>query len=171
MATRKLGPGPDTPAQGVTQDDPAAQVLRQFRQVFAAVRSHFAQVEKQVGLGGAQLWALNHVRDRPGIGISDLARALDIQQSTASNLVKGLIERELIAASREGSDRRAVQLNLLPAGARVLRKAPGPFAGVLPEALRRMDEASLRRLQQDLDRLLAELAIEEGSSRRPLSEM
>ena len=30
---------------------------------------------------------------------------------------------------------------------------------------------ALRRLEQDRDRLLAELAIEEGSSRRPLSEM
>ncbi|MCR5863891.1 MarR family winged helix-turn-helix transcriptional regulator [Aquincola sp. J276] len=171
MATRKIGPRPAAPAQGSTQDDPAGQVLRQFRQVFGAVRSHFAQVEKKVGLGGAQLWALNHVRDRPGIGVGDLARALDIHQSTASNLVKGLIERELIAANRGGSDRRAVQLELLPAGAKLLRKAPGPFSGVLPDALRRMDPASLRRLSKDLDRLLQELSTDDRSSRRPLSEL
>ena len=47
---------------------------------------------------------------------------MDIHQSTASNLARGLIERELIAAGREGADRRAVQLRLLPAGARLLRK-------------------------------------------------
>lgn len=171
MATRKTGPGPAAPAAGDPHDDAAAQVLRQFRQVFGAVRSHFAQVERKVGLGGAQLWALNMVRDRPGIGVGELACALDIHQSTASNLVKGLIERELIAAERGGSDRRAVQLKLLPAGAKLLRKAPGPFAGVLPDALRRMDEASLRRLGDDLDRLLHELSIDDRSSRRPLSEL
>ncbi len=57
-------------------EDPvtAAQVLRRFRVVFNAVRSHFQQVEKQVGLGGAQVWALSLVRDQPGIGMGGVAR-------------------------------------------------------------------------------------------------
>ena len=50
-------------------DEPAARVLRQFRQVFNAVKTHFRQVEKTVGLGGAQVWALSVIRDIPGIGI------------------------------------------------------------------------------------------------------
>jgi len=115
--------------------EPAARVLRRFRVVFNAVKNHFREVEKKAGVAGAQLWALSVVRDRPSIGVSDLARAMDVHQSTASNLVKTLLERSLIEARKDSTDRRTVQLHLLPAGSKVLRRAPGPFAGVLPEAL------------------------------------
>jgi hypothetical protein len=47
-----------------------------------------------------------------------------------------------------------VQLNLLPAGAQVLAHAPGPFAGVLPDALKALPPDALMRLQGDLARLI-----------------
>jgi len=37
----------------------ATQVLRQFRLVFGEVRQHFIEVERRVGIGGTQLWALS----------------------------------------------------------------------------------------------------------------
>jgi DNA-binding MarR family transcriptional regulator len=114
--------------------DPAgtAQVLRRFRVVFNAVRSHFQQVEKQVGLGGAQVWALSVVRDHPGIGVGGIAKSMDIHQSTASNLIKTLLRKELISLSRSSGDRRNVHLEILPAGLAVLGQVSGPFEGVLP---------------------------------------
>jgi len=122
--------------------------------VFNAVKNHFREVEKKAGVAGAQLWALSVVRDRPGIGVSDLARAMDVHQSTASNLVKTLLERSLIEARKDSTDRRTVQLHLLPAGSKVLRRAPGPFAGVLPEALAALDAQTLSRLDKDLGVLI-----------------
>lgn len=152
--------------------DAAAQVLRQFRVVFNAVKSHFQQVEKRAGIGGAHVWALSVVRERPGIGVSDLARTMDIHQSTASNLVKSLGERELIKAKRNEDDRRTVQLHLLPDGVKVLRKSPEPFAGVLPQALANLDDATLRRLSKDLARLIAELRPDDDrAARKPLAEL
>jgi DNA-binding MarR family transcriptional regulator len=109
-----------------------AQVLRRFRVVFNAVRSHFQQVEKQVGLGGAQVWALSVVRDHPGIGMGGIAKSMDIHQSTASNLIKTLLRKELISLSRSSGDRRNVHLEILPAGLAVLGQVSGPFEGVLP---------------------------------------
>src|SRR3954470_752075 len=114
---------------------PATRVLRQFRVVFNAVKAHFRQVEREAGVGGAQLWALSVIEQRPGIGVTELSRELDIHQSTASNLLKSLVERGLVATSREGMDRRSVALRILPAGVDVLRSAPMPFTGVLPDAL------------------------------------
>lgn len=149
----------------------AAHVLRQFRQVFNAVKTHFQQVEKKVGLGGAQVWALSVVRDNPGIGINALAQAMDIHQSTASNLARTLIERHLVAAAKEGPDRRAVQLRLLPKGEQVLGSTPGPFQGVLPSALRSLDEATLLRLQEDLAAVIAVLDTDEKAAQTPLAEL
>jgi len=155
----------------VDHDQAAIAVLRQFRQVFNAVKSHFQQVEKTVGMGGAQVWALSVVREQPGIGVGALARAMSIHQSTASNLVRTLIDREMLVAVKQGADRRAVQLNLLPAGARVLRNAPGPFAGLLPDALKAMPPQTLARLQQDLDQLLERIAADEAAAHIPLSQL
>jgi DNA-binding MarR family transcriptional regulator len=152
-------------------DDAAVIVLRQFRQVFNAVKSHFQQVEKTVGMGGAQVWALSIVRAHPGIGIGALARAMSIHQSTASNLVRTLIEREMVAAVKDGVDRRAVRLKLLAAGAKVLKNAPGPFAGLLPDALRSLPTATLARLQTDLGELIVAIEADEAGASIPLADL
>jgi DNA-binding MarR family transcriptional regulator len=150
--------------------EPAARVLRRFRLVFNAVKTHFQQVEKKTGIGGAQLWALSIIRARSGIGVSDLAKAMDVHQSTASNLVKTLVEREMVQVLKDGPDRRTVQLSILPAGAKVLRRAPGPFTGVLPQALASLDPAILRRLDADLAKLIAALDADERAANLPLGQ-
>lgn len=146
-------------------------MLRRFRLVFNAVKTHFQQVEKRAGVGGAQLWALSVVAGQPNIGVGGLAAAMDIHKATASNLVRSLVEADLIDTAREGPDRRAVQLRVRPAGLKVLRHAPGPFAGVLPDALGRLDTSTLERLDEDLEKLLRVLEADERASGIPLAQM
>jgi DNA-binding MarR family transcriptional regulator len=155
------------PAAGETAD-PSARVLRRFRLVFNAVKTHFRAVETKAGISGAQLWALSVVHAHPGIGVSDLARAMDIHQSTASNLLRVLIDAGLVVAGRDGEDRRSVQLKATARGARALSKAPGPFSGVLPDALGRLDARTLARLDRDLGRLIEELGADERGAGVPL---
>jgi DNA-binding MarR family transcriptional regulator len=150
---------------------PPTRVLRQFRVVFNAVKSHFRQVEREAGVGGAQLWALSVIERAPGIGVTGLARELDIHQSTASNLIKALTERGLATAVREGLDRRSVALRLLPAGQAVLKRAPMPFAGVLPDALTSLDPEILARLEHDLAALIRALAADEANGKVLLSQL
>lgn len=166
-------PGPDTPSATDEQafDPTAARVLRQFRLVFNSVKTHFQQVERKAGIGGAQLWALSLVHGQPGIGVTELARRMDIHQTTASNLVRQLVDAGLLVAERKGPDRRAVQLRPLATATRLLRKAPGPFAGVLPDALSQLDPATLQRLETDLDALLAVLRPDERGAGIPLAQM
>lgn len=149
----------------------AARVLRRFRAVFNAVKKHFQQVERLAGIGGAQLWALSVVQSQPGIGVGGLARAMDIHQTTASNLVKALCGLSMLESRRDPDDRRALQLFLLPPGAAVLRQAPGPFSGVLPEALSSLDAPTLARLDQDLGTLLTRLSPERDAGSIPLAEL
>lgn len=146
----------------------SARVLRRFRLVFNAVKTHFQQVEKVAGIGGAQLWALSIVADHAGLGVTELARAMDVHQSTASNLVRSLAGHDYIRAERGAADRRAVQLHLRPAGRRVLQHAPAPLTGVLPQALDSLDEATLDRLDHDLARLIGVLETDHDAARRPL---
>jgi DNA-binding MarR family transcriptional regulator len=149
---------------------PATRVLRQFRIVFNAVKAHFRQVEREAGVGGAQLWALAVIQRTPGIGVTELARELDIHQSTASNLTRALIERGLVSAGRESLDRRTVSLRLLPAAEDVLKAAPMPFTGVLPDALSSLDPSTLARLEQDLGALITALEADESAGKMLLSQ-
>lgn len=149
----------------------STRVLRQFRIVFNAVKSHFRSVEKTAGIGGSQLWALSVIRQRPGIGVGDLARALDVHQTTASNLVRALVAQGLIEQGKSGADRRVVTMTLLPAGEVTLNKAPLPFAGVLPDALASMDAATLARMERDLSALILALAVDNASANTPLADL
>ena len=173
MSKARKAPGPVSARSEVAsaaQGYPATRVLRRFRLVFNAVKTHFRQVEKKAGVGGAQLWALSVIRETPRIGIKDLARAMDVHQSTASNLIKTLIEQELVVAEKNGTDRRAVQLRILPAGTKVLRRAPGPFTGVLPQALASLDVRTLARLDRDLGKLIEALDVDERAAGIPLGQ-
>lgn len=170
MPTRKTPATPRTRSRAPAAPEPAVRVLRQFRRVFNAIKTHFRQVEKDVGLGGAQVWALSLIAQSPGIGVGLLAREMDIHQSTASNLVRALIELGYVAAHKGGEDRRAVQLTVQPAGAKVLKRAPAPFAGLLPGALRSLDAATLARLEKDLDKLIAILHADRRGAHIPLAD-
>ncbi len=160
-----------TAVADATELPPAARVLRQFRIVFNAVKTHFRQVEKASGLGGAQIWTLSVIGSRPGIGMSELARTMDIHQSTASNLAKALLERNMITTEKGDQDRRAICLYLTPEGDKALQSAPTPFSGVLPDALASLDDDTLQRLEQDLSVLIAVLATDESGANTPLADL
>lgn len=138
-------------------EETVTQVLRRFRLVFNTVQRHFRAVETKAGISGAQVWALSVVAAQPGIGVNELARAMHVHQSTASNLLRSLMAAGLVVSERAGEDRRAVHLQATAQGRKVLSKAPAPLTGVLPEALSRLDRTTLLRLDRDLGQLISQL--------------
>lgn len=148
---------PDLPDDTSDEPLPSRQVLRQFRVIFNAVKSHFRQVEHESGLGGAQVWALSVVSETPGMGVGHLATVMDIRQPTASNLVRGLVSKGLLRSERLTTDRRAVALFATEDAQRILARVPGPWSGVLPHALHALDEPTLRRMQADLELVIRQL--------------
>lgn len=153
-----------------TRAEASVFVLRKLRLVFNTVKGHFREVEKKAGVAGAQVWALSVIREHPGAGVTDLAKAMDIHQSTASNLLKPLLENGMIVATRAQTDRRSVQLKITPRGLAVLKKAPGPVTGVLPDALSKLDIETLTRLDRDLAGLIAVLHADRRAAKTPLGQ-
>lgn len=171
MVTSPIQPDTMPKSKVTAQPVTPAKVLRRFRVVFNAVRTHFRQVEKRVGLGGAQVWALSVIAANPGIGMGGIASAMDIHQSTTSNLIKALVTKELIAIEKSPEDRRNVRLHLLAAGRKLLAKVEGPFEGVLPVALGNLPEKTLLRLDKDLGELIALLQADEAAAETPLASI
>lgn len=174
MVTKTAGLAFQTPKREISATrtaqslDAPKRVLRKFRLVFNTVKTHFQSIEKKVGIGGAQVWALSVIANNQGIGVSDLALALDIHQTTASNLVRGLVKLDMVEIRKNGIDRRTVQLHVLPAGTNILKKAPAPFSGVLPHALEQLDAKTLERLDKDLAKLMRLLDTDASAARIPL---
>ena len=142
------------------------------RMVVHGRKAHCGDVERGSGRGGAQSGALSGIQRQPGGGAGALEQAMDMHQATASNMVKLLVERDLVEASKSGPDRRSVQLTVLPAGKKILKTVPGPFVGVLPDALERLDARTLKNLRRDLAKLTSLIQqVDEKSALIPLSEL
>ena len=147
-------------------------VLRQFRLIFGAVRQHFREVESACGISGSQVWILRDVAAVPGVGVSQLAERLSIHQSTCSQLVEKLVAAGLLSKLRSTADQRRVGLRITQSGARLLRKAPGPAEGMLPEALRQLPDVSLRTLQVNLELLIEQLHLHDKTdAKKPLADL
>jgi len=138
---------------GSNHEKYALGVLMHFRQIVNAAKRHFQSVQNEGGITDAQLWALWQIDTKQGLSAGELARHMSIHQSTASNLVHHLVARGLVYRTRTGLDQRVVRMFSTSAGKAILKKAPGPMHGVLPDAVYQLPDTELRRLCEALELL------------------
>jgi DNA-binding MarR family transcriptional regulator len=143
--------------RGGGRDALKLRALQGFRMIFGSARRFDAGVRRTTGIPGSLLWALSEIANTADMSINALADRMALHQTTASNIVNALVERKLVRRRRDVTDQRVVQLQVSPHGARALRRAPGPHAGLLVDALERLGESQLERLQGSLMRLVAEM--------------
>ncbi|MFN3985413.1 MAG: MarR family winged helix-turn-helix transcriptional regulator [Rhodocyclaceae bacterium] len=167
---------PRKPAAAATppSDKPASpatplSVLQRFRVVIRTAQRHSQWIERQSGVTGAQLWAMQELAEKPGLRVGELANLMALHQSTASNMIDKLESGGIIRKERTAADQRVVRLYLTDKGDELLASAPSPARGVLPEALRMLSEEDLTRLQDELDALLSQIReMDEGFGMQPL---
>jgi MarR family transcriptional regulator, organic hydroperoxide resistance regulator len=148
------------------------EVLALFRIVFKSIRQHYGIVERRTGISGAQLWALAQIAEHPGITVGELARALAVHQSTASNLLRELEAAGLLNRKKVREDLRSVRLQATAKGHAVLKRAPRPLIGVLQQALSDLPSANLDAMHRQLQALIAAMAVKASGARvLPLSEI
>lgn len=154
------------------KDQLSLQVLKKFRIIYGSIRQQFREVEQNCGITGSQLWILREVAKTPDIGVSMLADRLSIHQSTCSLLVEKLVARGLINKQRSKTDQRRVGLCVTEEALTILKKAPGPAEGILPEALQTLPESALQSLDSALLEVIGQLRVRDDKhADRPLSEL
>jgi DNA-binding MarR family transcriptional regulator len=154
------------------RDELAREALRKFRVIFGAVRQHFQAVEQACGVSGSQVWVMATLAESPGMRVSQLANALSIHQSTASNLLDKIEKAGLIRRQRGSKDQRVVQLFLTEAGEAALARAPKPFTGLLTYALGKLSMESLKGLNKDLNLVIDGMErVDAAAADRPISEL
>ena len=157
--SRAAAKRPGVPSKPASAERSAFELeaLQGFRTIFGSARAHDADIRRAAGIPGSQLWALSEISRSEGMTVNELSEGMALHQTTASNLVNALVARRLIRRVRDGRDLRIVHLHVAAEGKRLLLRAPGPYAGLLPDALRRMGSDQLRQLTQSLAALVTVL--------------
>lgn len=145
------------------------EALKKLRIVIRAAQRHSAWIEKQCGVSGAELWIMQELHERPGLRVGEIAEKLAIHQTTTSNLLDSLTKSGFVVKTRDPDDHRVVRLALSAQGAELLARAPKPVRGLLPEALRKLDQKGLTELNRGLQELLNVIeSVDEAYGLQPL---
>ncbi|MFD8912499.1 MarR family winged helix-turn-helix transcriptional regulator [Streptomyces sp. NPDC059575] len=123
-------------------------------------------------LRGAEVELLRLVEERPGLGVSDAARALHLAGNSVSTLVNRLVRDGYLLRETDPADRRAARLRLTPAASERLgewRRRRAELVGHEVAALEADDREALRAALPALRRLataLHEESEDTGTDRR-----
>ena len=80
--------------------------------------------------------------------------------------------RGYVVKTRSDLDQRRVGLTITRSAAKVLKDAPGPAEGLIPEALMGLSESALESLSTNLGKLIDGLHMQdEQAAERPLADL
>ncbi|MEX2255210.1 MAG: MarR family transcriptional regulator [Acidimicrobiia bacterium] len=158
--------------------DPDLVAIYDFTTLVSAsarsARQH-ERIVRAVGepIAGAGLLALRVIERHGPVAVSDVARRLQVDQSTASRHVRPLEDLGFVARTADAEDRRIAWLAVTPAGRRVLDRARDVALHDFDAALADWSPADRRTLGTLVERLrrsLLEAEIDESGwsiPRRP----
>ena len=137
------------------------ELLRTADTLWSASRAFFERWD----LSPSQFNVLNLLRLNPaGLSQTDLSRELITHRSNVTGLLDRLEQRGLVARQEVASDRRAYNVVLTPAGARLLREILPEY---LKEAVQVWDGVPLRRATE----LIADLQLVAANARSTAAQL
>ena len=148
---------------GALLADPTLHALYEFTELIAANVRSSRQRERvvqaaKVPLAPASFNALRIIERHAPIAISDLARRLGVDQSTASRQLRPLEEQRLVTRAVGGDDRRVALLSLTPKGRRVVERTTEVWLADYALALEEWSAADRATLGELLERLRTDLS-------------
>ncbi|HWC96554.1 MAG TPA: MarR family transcriptional regulator [Candidatus Sulfopaludibacter sp.] len=141
--------------------DPGVEtVLRCYPQIyFACHRRHVRDSKTKAVLSAHQASVLDHLDDREGTSLLELARHMGVTASTMSLMVDRLERGGYVRRERSHEDGRRVDLRLTPAGVRIKKQQNVLEPELVQAMLANLDASRRERALAGLQ-LLAEAAQE-----------
>ena len=122
------------------------------------LQSHSKRMKSQTGVTGPQRLVLRILSMRPKISPSELARILFFHKSTVTVILRSLERGKLVRRRPNTEDRRAVLLELTPAGKRIASERSGTVESVVRRALSAMSRRDIETAQRVLGALATALS-------------
>lgn len=114
-------------------------------------------MKAQSGVTGPQRLVLRILSMRPKISPSELARILFFHKSTVTVILRSLERGKLVRRRPNAEDRRAVVLQLTPAGKRIAGQRSGTVESSVRRALSTMSRRDVETAQHVLEALATSL--------------
>ena len=108
---------------------------------------------RPLGLGAQQFLVLEQLQALGEASQAELADALGLDRSNLAAIAAELSDRDLVARTRDESDRRRYVLRLSPAGERLLRRSESAIAAAEDDLLAPLDPEQREQLHGLLRRL------------------
>jgi DNA-binding MarR family transcriptional regulator len=109
-----------------TQTQPTRCYCASTRQVARRLTRFYEAALRGAGMNPAQYELMSNLKGRSGASQSELAAAMDVDQTTLSRNLKLLIAQGWVTGTASAKDARRSEYRLTPAGRESLRKAkPG----------------------------------------------
>jgi DNA-binding MarR family transcriptional regulator len=128
--------------------------LDAVRRIVRVLRQSSARTERELGVGGAQLFVLHQLAIAPASSVNELADRTYTHQSSVSVVVRRLVEQGLVARRPAVADARRRELRLTAAGRRLVERAPLPVQVRLIQGLSALRPAELATLSGLLRRVV-----------------
>jgi DNA-binding MarR family transcriptional regulator len=133
-------------------------LLFEINETARALRRVFDQRAATAGVTRPQWRVLARLKREPGLRQVELAERLDMEPITLCRSVDRLEEAGLVERNPDPSDRRAWRLQLTDKATPLIKQLRGLAHDFAMEAMEGMEEADLRKLQQQLAAIRANVA-------------
>jgi DNA-binding MarR family transcriptional regulator len=130
----------------MTQQIDISRSMDAIRAVVRALRINTRSIELEIGISLAQLFVLQQVSQRPATSLNDLAERTATHQSSVSVVVRRLVERGLVSRRVDSADKRRVQIEVTPAGHKLLSGAPETIQTRMMVALEQFSSTERKQL-------------------------
>jgi DNA-binding MarR family transcriptional regulator len=138
------------------------RILDSIRRLVRLLRVSDRQAQAELGISGAQLFALAELGKTPALSLNDLASRTLTDQSSVSVVVTRLVDAGLVTRDRDERDARRLVLHLTRAGRALLRKAPAAAQERLLNAFDRVPEDERRRFADTFETIIDSVGADEG---------
>lgn len=100
------------------------EILIAIRKIIRSVDIHSKWLRQQAGVTSPQLIILKEIKHNKSISTTVLASKISLSQSTVTNILDRLVERNLVVRTRDTSDKRVWFLALTSDGQAIVDNSP-----------------------------------------------
>ncbi len=136
-------------------------VIVALRRIVRAIELYSRQLMDQHGITGPQLAALKRIASSATASPTELARELQVSQATVTGILDRLEKQGFISRSRNGGDRRGIEVAITEDGRQMVAKAPPLLQDRFCQELAKLQDWEQNMLLANLQRVAAMMNAEE----------
>jgi DNA-binding MarR family transcriptional regulator len=134
----------------------APRTIYLIRQAQLAVSGLLQEAMQKYDLTASQYTILSIVCHRGGISSADLARRISVTPQSINEVISSLERLRLVSRQEAPDNRRILQINITPAGKRLLAACDRTVDGIEAELFRSLSHRELSTLGELLQKVLAD---------------